>query len=198
MRSPSADHREVSSHEGGDGKETQESFYYVSVHDADESTHEVQDMPVNIDPGFQTSLHLQQQEQNFLPSRRSFLARNRKPQQPLLDFTKSKILTSEEYINACEQLLAKQQENEAAAKCKAEERAANKESRRREKEERVAGINESKAQRQAKCAEKERLQAEKRARGGRRRRRQPPAARIAADTAERVPTIPFNPGGEGR
>jgi hypothetical protein len=194
LRSPSIDLREVSSPEGDDGEENPEPFYYVNVPDADESTHEVQDMSVNIDPDFQTSLHLQQQEQNF----NSFLAlpevipaRKRKRQQPLLDFTKSKILTSEEYIDACEQLLAKRQENEAAAKRKAEERAANKESRRREKEERVAGINERKAQRQAKRLEKERLQAEKRVGGGRRGRR-PPAARIAADTAE------ADPGGEGR
>ena len=93
-------------------------------------------MPVNIDPGFQSSLQEQQQEQNFnsfLALPEVILARKKKPQQPLLDFTKSKILTSEEYINACEQLLAKRQENEAAAKRRVAERAANKESRRREK-----------------------------------------------------------------
>ena len=148
-------------------------------------------MPVNIDPDFQSSLHLQQQKHNF----ESFLAlpeviptRKRKRQQPLLDFTKSKILTSTEYIEACEQLLAKRQKNEAVAKRKAEERAANKESRRREKEERIAGVNERKAQRQAKRAEKERLIAEKRA-GGSRRGRRPANGMIPVDEV--------NPGGEG-
>ena len=42
---------------------------------------------------------------------------------------------------------------------KAEERVANKESRRKLKEERVAGIIERKAQRQIKHAEKKRMQA---------------------------------------
>ena len=162
----------------------------MNVPDADQSTHEAQELPINIDPDFQSSLHLQQQQQNF----ESFLAlpevipaRKRKRQQPLLDFTKSKILTSAEYIEACEQLLAKRQENEAEAKRKAEERAANKETRRREKEERIAGVNERKAQRQAKRLEKERQIAEKRA-GGSRRGRRPANSRIPAQEA--------NPGGE--
>ena len=92
LGSTAADPR--ASPEGGDGTLNHEARYYVNVPDADESTHDAQDMLVNIDPNFQSSLHLQQQEQNFT----SFLAlpevipaRKRKPQQPLLDFTKSKI-----------------------------------------------------------------------------------------------------------
>ena len=119
LGSRSADPR--ASNEGGDGTLC-EARYYVNVPDADESTHDAQDMPVNIDPDFQSSLHLQQQKHNF----ESFLAlpeviptRKRKRQQPLLDFTKSKILTSTEYIEACEQFLAKRQKNEAVAKRKA-------------------------------------------------------------------------------
>ena len=197
---PSADHTQLSSHEGGVHEQEPELFYYVNVPDANESTHEVQNMVVNIDPGFESSLQEQHQEHNFA----SFLAlpevipaRKRKRQQPVLDFTKSKILTLEEYITACEQLLAKRQENEAAAKRRAAERAANKESRRREKEERIAGINERKAQRQAKRLEKERLQAEKRAGGGQQGRRQPPANNIDLDSPEGGTTMAIHGGLSG-
>lgn len=140
--------------------------YYVNVADVNESTHELEDTVVNIDLEFQQTLEEQQRDQSFS----SFLAlpeviqaTKRRRQQPLLDFTKSKILTSEEYVSACEQLLQKRQENEEGAKRRAAEREANKEARRIEKEQRIAAVNERKAQRQAKRMEKERLQAEKRA-----------------------------------
>lgn len=132
----------------------------------DDGTHEVDDGVVNIDPDFQSTLQEQQTQQSFS----SFLelpevipARKRKQQQALLDFRQSKILTSEEYISACEQLLARRQETEAAAKRRVAERAANKDVRRREKEERLAGINQRKSAREAKRQEKDRLQTEKRA-----------------------------------
>ena len=89
------------------GEVDPEPFYYVNLPDAEESTHEVQDRAVNIDPGFESSLREQHEDTNF----NSFLAlpevipaRKKKPQQPTLDFTSSKILTSEEYIFACEEV----------------------------------------------------------------------------------------------
>ena len=47
-----------------------ELLYYVNLPNADESTHEVQDRVMNIDPGFETSLQEQPQEHSF----NSFLA----------------------------------------------------------------------------------------------------------------------------
>ena len=44
---------------------SQEPLYYVNLPDADESTHEVQDRAVNIDPGFETSLQEQPQDHSF-------------------------------------------------------------------------------------------------------------------------------------
>ncbi|KAG0572299.1 hypothetical protein KC19_VG082600 [Ceratodon purpureus] len=49
-------------------------------------------------------------------------AAKRRRQQPLVDFTKSRILTSEESVSVCEQLLKKRQENEEATKRRAAER----------------------------------------------------------------------------
>ena len=58
-----------------------------------------------------------------------------KCQQSLLDFTKSKILTSHAYIESCERVLVQKEKTQAEARCKAVERQTTKETRRKEKEE---------------------------------------------------------------
>ena len=81
--------------------------YYVDVPDAKKSTYDACDKNVGIDPSF----HVQLQEENehdistFLALLELIPARKRKRQQPLLDFTKSKILTSQAYTEGCERLL---------------------------------------------------------------------------------------------
>ena len=73
--------------------------YYVDVPNAHESTYEACERNVGIDPAF----HAQLQHENehdistFLALPEKILARKRKRQQPLLDFTRSKILTSQAY-----------------------------------------------------------------------------------------------------
>jgi hypothetical protein len=62
-------------------------------------------------------------------------AKKRSMQQPLLDYTQSRILTSREYISGMEQVLAQKEATIAATKRKKEEKEANKEQRKIEKEE---------------------------------------------------------------
>ena len=85
----------------------------------------------------------------------------RKRTQPLLDFSKSKILTSLAYTEACEQLLAQRSAHEAEAKRRAAEREATRESRLKAKEERQCQVQERAQVREVKRCERERLQAEK-------------------------------------
>jgi hypothetical protein len=61
-------------------------------------------------------------------------AKKRSMQQPLLDYTQSRILTSREYISRMEQVLAQKEATAAAAKRKKDEKEANKEQRKIEKE----------------------------------------------------------------
>ena len=82
--------------------------YYVDVPNAQDNTYDACNMSVGIDLGF----HAQLQEENehdistFLTLPELIPARKRKRQQPLLDFTRSKILTSQAYTEGCERLLA--------------------------------------------------------------------------------------------
>ena len=111
--------------------------YYVDVHHAKESTYDVYEYNVSINPQFHANLeeHNNNTSQFFaLP--KVIPARKRKRQQPLLDFSKSKILTSLAYTQGCEELLAQRTLREAEAKRKQDEKEANRESRLREKEER--------------------------------------------------------------
>ena len=90
----------------------------------------------------------------------------RKRAQSLVDFSKSKILTSLAYTEACEQLLAQRSAHEAEAKRKAAEREATRESRLKAKEECQLQVQERAQAREVKRHEHERLQAEKLATGG--------------------------------
>ena len=140
--------------------------FYVDVPDADESTYPACDRSVGIDPDFHA--HLPEDDNHdissFLVLPELIPARKRKRQQPLLDFTRSKILTLEAYTEGCECLLAQREANQEQARRRAADREATKEQRRKEKEEKHLQVQARKEARAAKKVETERLQAERRAR----------------------------------
>ena len=112
--------------------------YYVDVPNSEESAYQACDRNVQIDPEFQH--HLQKESETrdiirFLALPEIILARQRRRQQPLLDFTKSKILTSHTYTKTCERELAQKEATQVEVKRKAELREATKETRQKEKEE---------------------------------------------------------------
>ena len=82
--------------------------FYVDVPHAEESTYEVGEWHVPINPTFHALLQDLQEDNisEFLMLPKVNLATKRKQAQTLLDFSKSKILTSVAYIQAYEQLLA--------------------------------------------------------------------------------------------
>ena len=136
--------------------------FYVDVPEADESTYPACDRSVGIDPGFHAQLREDDNHDisSFLVLPELIPARKRKRQQPLLDFTRSKILTSEAYTEGCEHLLAQREANQEQARHRAVDREATKEQRRKEKEEKHLQVQARKEARAAKKVETERLQAE--------------------------------------
>ena len=112
--------------------------FYVDVQHAEDSTYEIEERHIPIDPTFHAHLQDHQEDNisNFLALPEVIRAIKRKRAQPLLDFSKSKILTSLAYIEACEQLLAQRSAHEAEAKRKGAKREATRESRLKAKEER--------------------------------------------------------------
>ena len=151
--------------------------FFVDLQHAEDSIYEIEERHVPIDPTFHAHLQDHQEDNisNFLALLEVIPAMKRKRAQPLLDFSKSKILTSLAYTEACEQLLAQKSAHEAEAKRKAAEREATRDSRLKAKEERQLQVQERAQAREVKRRERERLQAEKLAEklatsGGRRRR----------------------------
>ena len=139
--------------------------YYVDVSNNEESAYQACDRNVPLDPGFQE--HLQEECEardisTFLALPEIILARQRRRQQPLLDLTKSKILTSHTYTKSCERVLAQKEATQAEAKRKGELQKATKETRRREKEEHQLQVRARKEARSAKKQEKVRSPAERR------------------------------------
>ena len=82
--------------------------FYVDVPGADNSTYDVLERHVAINPTFHA--HLKEQEEDnisqFLALPEMIPATKRKRAEPFMDFTKSKILTSTEYTQRCEDVLA--------------------------------------------------------------------------------------------
>ena len=82
--------------------------YYVDMPHTDESYYHVKERHVSIDPAFHT--HLQKHKENdinrFLLLPKVIPAKKRNRQQSLLDFTKSKILTSVAYKQGYKEVLA--------------------------------------------------------------------------------------------
>ena len=140
--------------------------FYVDVSDVNDSTHETIGRHVFIDHDFQSNLEQEQEGgdfSTFLALPEIVLARKRKRQQPLLDFTKSKILTSRAYSEGCERVMAQREATQTEVKRKAAEREANKETRRKEKEELVEQVRIRKEERATKKLQREQAEAERQA-----------------------------------
>ena len=137
--------------------------FYVDVPCTDESTVDVEDRHVPIDPAFHA--HLQEQEEgnisHFLALPEVIPMTKRKRAQPFMDFTKSRILTSADYTQRCEDVLAQRLAHEIEAKQKAQLKEANRETRLREKEEHARGVRERAIAREAQQLERQRLESER-------------------------------------
>ena len=137
--------------------ENQGVHYYVDVPHCEDTAYAACDRDVQTDTQFHH--HLQQQSgtadiSTFLALPEIIPPRERRRQQPLLDFMKSKILTSHAYTESCERVLAQKEASQAEAKWKAEIREATKETRRQEKEEKQVQVRARKEARVAKKLEK--------------------------------------------
>ena len=131
--------------------------FYIDVSDVDDNTHEAVGIHVPIDRDFQANLEQEQEGgdfSTFLALPEIIPARKRKRRQPLLDFTKSKILTSRAYSEGCERVMAQREATQTEAKRKATEREANKETRRKEKEELAEQVQIQKEERAPKKLQK--------------------------------------------
>ena len=140
--------------------------YYVDVADAHKNTYNACDWKVGIDAGFYAQLRQERDHDisTFLALPELIPARKRKRQQPLLDFTRSKILTLQAYTEGCERLLVQREAHQEQARRKATDREATKEQHRKEKEAKDLQMQARKDARAVKKLETERLQAERRAR----------------------------------
>ena len=93
--------------------------YYIHIPDGDESTYEPKDRNVRIDPQFQCQLQEEEQAwdiSRFLALPKIIPIRQRKRQQLLLNFMKSKILTSHTYTEGCECVLAQKKGTQVEAR----------------------------------------------------------------------------------
>ena len=117
--------------------------YYVNMLDQDDSTYELGERNVPIDLEFEA--HLQHEQKtgdmsNFLALLEMIPATKQKHSQPLLDFTKLKILTSRAYTEGCEHILAKREVPKRETQCKVAEPEATKEYHCKEKENYVEAV----------------------------------------------------------
>lgn len=98
--------------------------YYVDVPDPHESNYEACEQHVSIDPTFKEVLEKDNEGDisQFLCLPELIPAKKRKRQQPLLDYTHSRILTSQDYMQGLEDLVAKKKakrsQQGAAKACK--------------------------------------------------------------------------------
>ena len=160
--------------------------YYVDIPDGHESMYSASERNVRIDPEFQAHLQEEHEEDisTFLALPEIIPAKKRKRQQPLLDFTRSKILTSATYTQGCERLLAQREALANEAKRKAAEREATKEMRRKQKEDHQLQIRQRKAERELKRQERQRLEAERRVASNARQRRSDHISRLQQPQVE--------------
>jgi hypothetical protein len=110
--------------------------FYVDVPNPEESNYDANDQYVAIDPAFRAQLQTGNEGDisEFLAFPELIPAKKRKRQQPLPDYTHSRILTSREYITGLEQVLAQKEAAAAAARRKKEEKDATKEQKKMDKE----------------------------------------------------------------
>ena len=96
--------------------------YYVNVQNVEENDYNLNDQHIRIDPAFRTQIHEgnEQNISNFLSLPEIIPAKKRSKQQPLLDYTSSKILTSRDYITRLEELAARKEATTTSAKKKKE------------------------------------------------------------------------------
>lgn len=172
--------------------------YYVDVPNPEESTYETCEQHVRIDPAFREEVEKQNENDisQFLALPELIPAQKRKRQQPLLDYTNSRILTSEDYMQGLQELLAKKEESAAAAKKKKEDREANKEQRKMAKEQQQKEKQERAAQREQKRKEKEMQQRGRSLPGGRGGRRGG-SVQTAAEGRDGVEVRGQQAGGDG-
>jgi phage protein D len=109
---------------------------YVDIPNPEDSNYGVDEQHVAIDPAFLAQL---QEESGgdinkFLALPKLISAKKRTRQQPVLDYTQSRILISRDYIAGLHQVLAQKEAIAVVAKRKKEEKEANKEQRKIEKE----------------------------------------------------------------
>ena len=165
--------------------------HYVDIPHAEENTYDMHEHNVPIDPQFDTDLEEHNNDINqFLALLEVTPARKRNRQQPLLDFLKSKILTSLAYTQACKELLVQRTSRESEAKRKQAKKEANHESRLREKEEQQRQVHERAQVREANRHEPERCEAEKRVAGTRRRRQGSGSESVEAATSPQLQPTP--------
>jgi hypothetical protein len=162
--------------------------YYVDVPNPEESNYGVDEQHVSIDPTFRAQLQEESGRDisEFLVLPELIPAKKRTRQQPLLDYKKSMILTSTDYIAGLQQVLAQKEATVAAAKCKKEENEANKEQKKIEKEQLQKQKEERAEARVQKRREKDLERQQKVAAagvGGRRRRGAAARAQDAAPAA---------------
>lgn len=152
-----------SGHENSPSNLQVRSHYYVDVPNSHESDYATCEQHVGIDPSFREEVERENNRDinQFLCLPEMIPAKKRKRQQPLLDYTHSRILTSEDYMKGLEDLLAKKEEVAAAAKKKKDEKEATKEQRKLAKEQAQKNKEERAAERARKKEEKARQQREK-------------------------------------
>lgn len=145
--------------------------YYVDVPDPHESNYEACEQHVSIDPTFKEVLEKDNEGDisQFLCLPELIPAKKRKRQQPLLDYTHSRILTSQDYMQGLEDLVAKKEANAAAAKKKKDEKEASKEQRKLAKEQQQRKKEMRAAERAQKRQEKAAQQNARQVPGGGRR-----------------------------
>jgi len=165
--------------------------YYVDVQNGEESNYHLSDQHTRIDSAFRAQIHEgnEQNISNFLALPEVIPAKKRTRQQPLLDYTSSRILTSRDYIAGLEELLARKEATAAAAKKKKEDKEATKEQRKAAKEQQQKLKEERAQERARKKQEKENEILARRAGGatrGRQERVEPPqpAQAIPAESGQ--------------
>ena len=140
--------------------------YYVDVSNREDNNVESNDQHISIDPQFRAEF----QEGNiseFLRLPELIPTKKRRKQLPLLDYTQSQILTSEDYIRGLEEVLAKKEAVVAVAKKRKEDKEATKEQRKLEKKQQQREKERRARERANKKIEKQR---EQQSRPGRDRR----------------------------
>jgi hypothetical protein len=111
--------------------------YFIDVPNSEESAYSKNEQHVEIDADLRAQLQAEdaQDISHFLALPEIIPARKWKKQQPLLDYTHSRILTSEEYIAAMEHVLEQREATAIEAKRKKADKDANKEQYKIQKQE---------------------------------------------------------------